>query len=186
MLGELFGAVARAATRKIVDKITDMVLDGNQTGEKYSIEQVQKFQKCIRGRCFVYLIDEIEDNLGDMNLSDKEKYQRAENYLRQNYKKVYELHRERKRNFIQLKEQLELEEIGNLHPNGNRVEEAEAKAHFEAFVIVVMNEWAQKGDFNFEADSNVDSESFAVWRNSIDEALKFGIITMNDICMEER
>ena len=76
-------------------------------------------------------------------------------------------------------------QASNLHPNYDRYEKLVSASHFEAFVNVVMSEWAKRGDIYLNADDDTQTESFEVWHNSIDEAIGQGIATIDRIEAEE-
>jgi len=184
MIGKLFGAVARAATRKLTNAMVDGVL--KPRNDSYPDEIVCKFQKLMRQRIYVYLLNEVNiERLGDKGKMTPTKMKKSEKVLRENFDEIHKAHFERKRELKSLAEKEAKEQMSNLHPDSDRHDKLLNAAHFEAFIIVVMNEWSEGGDIYLDADEDTDTESFQVWNNSIDDAIRHGIVTMDEIESQE-
>ena len=179
MIGKLFGAVARAATRKLTDAMVDNVLKTHN--DSYPEEIVCKFQKLMRQRIYMHLLKEVNSEyLGNKGKITPTKMKKLDKILREDFKEICNAHIERKKELKKLIEE-EMEQTGNINPDYDRHDKLLNAAHLESFVIVVMHEWSELGDIYLGADEDVDTESFETWNNSIDDAIQHGIVTMDEI-----
>ena len=184
MIGKLFGAVARAATRKLADAVVDNVLRTHNNS--YPDNIVCKFQRLMRQRIYIHLLKEVNsEHIGSKVKMTPTKMKKADKILRDNFKEIYNAHIERKKELKKLMEEEGVEQMGNLHPGYDRHDKLLSAAHFESFVIVVMHEWNELGDIYLGADEDVDTETFETWNNSIDDAIQHGIVTMDEIEAQE-
>ena len=184
MIGKLFGAVARAATRKLTDAVVDKMMKPHN--DSYPDEIVCKFQKFMRRRIYGYLLNEVNrEYLGGKGKMTPAKMKKIEKILHENFKEICDAHIERKKELKALVLEEEKEQMGNLHPDYDRHDKLLNAAHYEAFIIVVMHEWGERGDIYLDADDDTETESFQVWNNSIDDAIRHGIVTMDEIESQE-
>ena len=85
MIGSLFGAGARAATRKLADAMVDKVLKPHN--DSYPDEIVCKFQKLMRQRVYMYLINEVNrEYLGNKGKITQTKWKKIDKILREHFK----------------------------------------------------------------------------------------------------
>ena len=186
MFSELFGAVAKAAVRKVVNMVVDNVSDSD--GNQYPDEIVRKFQKFLRGVIYVQLVHEIEhDYLGaeGLSMTPEQRWNRSQQILRERHHDILRKHRELKQKLIVMAQEEKEAQMGNDHPNYERYEQLESSSHFEAFIVVVIGEWEKRSDIYLGADDDTDTESFSIWHNSIDEAIQHKIVTMDEIQSQE-
>ena len=186
MIGELFTALTKGAMRKFANAIADKCT--KPEGNSYPDELVQKFQKFMRHRVYIYLVNEVErDYLGQdgQGMSPKQKWNASQKIFRERFSDIRKQHFNLKNKLMGEAEEESQNQIGNLHPNYDRYEKLVSASHFEAFVVVVMSEWAKRGDIYLNADDDTQTESFEIQHNSIDEAIKHGITTMDQIEAEE-
>ena len=178
MLSELLGCAAKAAARKCVRTVEDRVF--SKTGIDYSVASVKKFQKLVRGMVFRSLINEIEESIPEED-DPKVRYHVALKTLREHIGDICTVHNNRKRKFREAYEREVQDQLGNKYPDYARAKECERLSMIEAFMVVVMHEWMKRGDFILEPDEDVDTDEFEVWSNSIEDAIRIGIVAREDI-----
>jgi len=176
MLVKLLGSVVA----KIMTLISTVISE--RPDVEYSDELVQKFQRYVRQKVFVSLIREIKDGLpgkGDADTKD------AVRYLEEHCGEIMHKHLANKKEYERCREQELKEQISNMYPDYSRAEALDARSHWEAFIVVVVREWMEKGGINLEHDEEVKTDGFVVWRNSIDEAITYGIIEKGLVSQED-
>ena len=189
MLGKLFGAVAKAAIRKVADAVADKISESEESS--YSVETVRKFQKCLRMKVYSQLMIEVERDYRGADVKGMTPEQRwnrresTEKILLEHFNDIHKKHFNLKQKLAEVAEKESNDQMYNALPNYERYEELVSASHFEAFVVVVMSEWVKRGKIYLGADDDTETESFAVWHDSIDEAIEHGIVTMDEIESEK-